>query len=423
NASNLANSLDVTAHELTHAVTSSESNLTYSGESGGLNESFSDIFGAVCEWYGKGKVIDANTWIVGDDVWTPSIPGDGLRYMDEPTKDGDSLDYYPDYSSGVDVHYSSGISNLAFYLMSQGGTHPRAKTTQVVAGIGIEKAAKVIYKINTDILIASSNFEAAKTASEQAATQLGFTADEVASVGNAWKAVGVGVPVPPPVTTPVEKGTTVTPINGSSGSKQYFSITIPEGATDVTFTMAGGTGDADLYVRRANAPTDSLYDCRPYKSGNAETCTFATSGTEAIWYVMIKGFTTYSGTSLTVTWKGGFENIGNEYVVENLSGVEGSSRTYIIDMPEFKLDSGINTLSIALGEGEGNADVYVQYGSAPTFTSYIARGVKESATESIVLRNRPAGRYYITIVGVPSLVDTEVNGYIKTTFGASYKVR
>ncbi|MCY1043582.1 M4 family metallopeptidase [Corallococcus sp. bb12-1] len=421
NASNLANSLDVTAHELTHAVTSAESNLTYSGESGGLNESFSDIFGAVCEWYGKGKVIDANTWIVGDDVWTPSIPGDGLRYMDEPTKDGDSLDYYPDYSSGVDVHYSSGISNLAFYLMSQGGTHPRAKTTQVVAGIGLEKAAKVIYKINTDILVASSNFEAAKTASEQAAAQLGFTAAEIASVGNAWKAVGVGVPVPPPVTTPIEKGTTVTGIGGSSGSKQYYSITIPEGATDVTFTMAGGTGDADLYVRRANAPTDSLYDCRPYKSGNAEVCAFPTSGTEAIWYVMIKGFTSYTGTTLNVTWKGGFEKIGNEYVVENLSGVEGSSRTYIIDMPEYKLDSGINTLSIALGEGEGNADVYVQFGAAPTSTSYIGRGVRESATESIVLRNRPAGRYYITIVGVPSLVDTTVNGYIKTTFGASYK--
>ena len=421
NASNLANSLDVTAHELTHAVTSSESNLTYSGESGGLNESLSDIFGAVCEWYGKGKVIDAGTWIVGDDVWTPSIPGDGLRYMNNPTLDGDSLDYYPDYSSGVDVHYSSGISNLAFYLMSQGGTHPRAKTTQVVTGIGFEKAAKVFYKINVDLLVASSNFEAAKTASEQAATQLGFSAAEIASVGNAWKAVGVGVPVPPPVTTPIEKGVPVTGINGSSGSKVYYSVTIPEGATDVTFTLSGGTGDADLYVRRANAPTDSLYDCRPYKSGNNEVCAFPSSGTEATWYVMIKGFTSYTNTSLSVTWKGGFVKIGNETRIEDLSGVPGSSQTFIIDMPEFKVNSGINTLSVALGEGEGNADVYVQAASAPTQFSYLCRGVKESATESCILRNVPAGKYYITIFGVPSLVDTEVDGYIKTVFAASYK--
>ena len=113
-ATNLANSLDVTAHELTHAVTDNESDLIYSGESGGLNESMSDIFGAVCEWYGDGKVVSARTWLIGDDVWTPATPGDALRYMANPTQDGVSLDYYPDYASGVDVHYSSGISNLAF---------------------------------------------------------------------------------------------------------------------------------------------------------------------------------------------------------------------------------------------------------------------------------------------------------------------
>ncbi|MFP2913726.1 M4 family metallopeptidase, partial [Pyxidicoccus sp. 3LFB2] len=126
NASNLANSLDVTAHELTHAVTDTESDLIYSGESGGLNESMSDIFGAVCEWYGDGASdVSARHWLIGDDVWTPSIPNDALRYMNSPTLDGDSLDYYPDYSAGTGVHYSSGISNLAFYLLSQGGTHPR----------------------------------------------------------------------------------------------------------------------------------------------------------------------------------------------------------------------------------------------------------------------------------------------------------
>jgi vibriolysin len=424
NASNLANSLDVTAHELTHAVTSSESNLTYSGESGGLNESISDIFGAVCEWYGKGKptVIPPETWIVGDDVWTPSIPGDGLRYMNNPTLDGDSLDYYPDYSSGVDVHYSSGIPNLAFYLMSQGGTHPRNKTTQVVTGIGFEKAARVFYKINVDLLVASSNFEAAKTASEQAAAQLGFTAAEITQVGNAWKAVGVGVPIPPPVTTPMEKGVPITGIAGSSGSRTYYSVTIPEGATDVNFVMSGGTGDADLYVRKNNAPTDALYDCRPYKSGNAETCTFATSGAKGIWYVMIKGFTSYTGVTLSVTWKGGFIDITNNYVVENLSGAVGNEKVYIIDLPQCDEGKGTAsfTLQSVLGEGEGNADLYVQANAAPTFTSYLGRGVRESATEAVTLRNIPAGKYYFKIVGVPSLVDTTVDGYIKTTFAASY---
>ncbi|MFP2934989.1 M4 family metallopeptidase, partial [Pyxidicoccus sp. 3LG] len=131
----------------------------------------------------------ARHWLIGDDVWTPNIPNDALRYMANPTQDGDSLDMYWDYSAGVDVHYSSGISNLAFYLLSQGGTHPTGRTTQVVAGIGIEKAAQIFYKANADILTPSSTFLAAKTATEQAAAQLGYDAATIESVSNAWKAV------------------------------------------------------------------------------------------------------------------------------------------------------------------------------------------------------------------------------------------
>ena len=192
--SNLANSLDVTAHELTHGVTSKTSNLTYSGESGGLNEAMSDIFGNVIEYYGAGRVVSDNTWKVGEDVYTPATAGDALRYMSDPTKDTKSLDYYPNYTAGVDVHYSSGIANLAFYLLSQGGTHPHAKTTVSVTGIGIEKAAQVFYRANTSIFTTSTTFANAKTWTEQAATELGYTQAEITSVTNAWLAVGVGTP-------------------------------------------------------------------------------------------------------------------------------------------------------------------------------------------------------------------------------------
>ncbi|MBU8895259.1 peptidase [Corallococcus sp. H22C18031201] len=419
NASNLANSLDVTAHELTHAVTSSESDLVYDNESGGLNESMSDIFGAVCEWYSKGKVVDANTWIVGDDVWTPSIPGDGLRYMNNPTQDGDSLDWFADYDDSVDVHYSSGISNLAFYLTSQGGTHPRNKSAQVVVGQGFEKAARIFYKMNVDLLLPNSTFANAKTAAEQAATQLGYDATDA---GNAWKAVGVGLPVEIPEHVVLQKNVPVPDLSGARGAKQYFSVTLPEGATDLTFTLSGGTGDADLYVRAGTPPTTSSYDCRPYKAGNNETCAFAAPA-QGEWYVMLVGFTAYSGTTLTVTWKGGYINIGNETRIENLEGLPGSSQVFVIEMPEFKTGSGTNTLSVVLGEGEGNADLYVQRGSAPNQSSYDGRSVSESATERVVLKDAPAGRYYIQVFGAKSLKDTTVNGYIKTVLGASYKVK
>ncbi len=196
---NLATEVDVTAHELTHAVTERTSNLIYSGESGGLNESMSDIFGNTCEWFKDGKPATPpdGVWQVGEGVYTPATPGDALRYMNDPTKDGKSLDYYPDYTSGIDVHYSSGISNLVFYLLSHGGSHPHAKTTGVVTGIGIDKASQIFYRANTTIFTSSTTFAAARTATEQAASQLGYTAAEIASVSAAWAAVGVGKTAPP----------------------------------------------------------------------------------------------------------------------------------------------------------------------------------------------------------------------------------
>jgi vibriolysin len=130
--------LDVVAHELTHAVTSNESNLTYSYESGALNEAMSDIFGASVEAYRDGGA-NANTWKIGEECWTPGTAGDALRYMNDPALANNS-DYYPDrYTGSSDnggVHTNSGIANLAFYLFSQGGTHPRNKTTFNVPAIG-----------------------------------------------------------------------------------------------------------------------------------------------------------------------------------------------------------------------------------------------------------------------------------------------
>jgi vibriolysin len=392
-ASNLANSLDVTAHELTHAVTDYESDLIYSGESGGLNESMSDIFGAVCEWYGAGRVVSDRIWLIGDDVWTPATPNDALRYMNNPTRDGVSLDYYPDYSSGVDVHYSSGIPNLAFYLLSQGGTHPRAKTTQVVTGIGIEKAARIWYKANADLLLPSSTMEQAKIATEQAAAQLGYDSATITQVSNAWKAVGVGVPVPPPTNTPIEKGVPVTGLSGARNSVAYFSVQVPEGATNLKFAMSGGTGDADLYVRYNSAPTTTQYNCRPYSSGNNETCSFPTPS-EGTWYAMLRGFSAYSGVSLVVTWDGGYVVIDPNVQISGLSGAENSSQVFTVRIPE----GGGKNVHVRL-RGNGNADLYVRRASAPTQGGYDCRSVNEHSTENCNLNNVTGGKYYIQVFG------------------------
>ncbi|WP_163780099.1 trypsin-like serine protease [Myxococcus vastator] len=104
-------------------------------------------------------------------------------------------------------------------------------------------------------------------------------------------------------TTPPPTGTTVlsqTNLSGSSGTWKHYSINVPSGTTSLTVTQANGSGDADLYVRRGSQPTTSAYDCRPYASGNDETCNFSSpqSGT---WYVSVRGYSSYSGVSVTAT--------------------------------------------------------------------------------------------------------------------------
>jgi uncharacterized protein (TIGR03382 family) len=209
----LARAYDVTAHELTHAVTSATANLAYQNESGALNEGLSDILAAACEAWKDGGVVSANTWLVGEDIFTPAIAGDALRYMNNPTADkdlyppqlGGSRDYYPERYTGTDdnggVHLNSGIPNLAFYLLVAGGTHPRSKTPVTVPGIGMEKAGQIFYRALTQRFTANTNLVQGRTLTEAAAEDLypGCTKNAVAM---AWAAVGVGAEPPADATPP-----------------------------------------------------------------------------------------------------------------------------------------------------------------------------------------------------------------------------
>jgi vibriolysin len=379
----LGKDLDVTVHELTHAVTDTESDLIYSGESGGLNESMSDIFAGVCESWQRGWATDADVFKVGEDIWTPGVAGDALRYMDDPAADDVSLDFYGDYSSGVDVHYSSGISNLVFSLLSKGGTHPRGKTSINVAAIGPEKAGRIFYKANTDLFTASTTFEQAKTYTIQAAQALGYDAATVQAVTDAWLAVGV--PPPPPVTTPLTNGVAVTGLSGSSGNKKYYTLEVPAGQTSLKFETTGGTGDADLYVRFGSVPNSGTYDCRPYAGGNAETCTF-NNPAAGTWYVMVNAYSAYSGLSLKGTYTGTGGG-GGTPTTETATGTV--TRNENDRFGPYNVVPG-TSFSVVM-TGTRNPNLYVRFGSQPTTSAYDCRPNTSGASETCTL-TVPAGQ-------------------------------
>ena len=104
--------------------------------------------------------------------------------------------------------------------------------------------------------------------------------------------------------TQLQNGVAETGLSGAAGSEAFFTLEVPAGESLLEFVMAGGSGDADLYVKYGAAPTTSSYDCRPYLGGNNEDCSFS-SPAAGTWHVMIRGYSSYSGVSLTGTHSGG----------------------------------------------------------------------------------------------------------------------
>ncbi|MFI6285161.1 M4 family metallopeptidase [Streptomyces sp. NPDC051018] len=193
--------VDVAAHEMTHGVTSHTAGLVYDAyDAGGLNEATSDIFATAVEFY-AGNATDPADYLTGEKI---DINGDGtpLRYMDEPSKDGGSMDNWRASLGVLDPHYSSGIANHFFYLLSEGGG---AKTVNgvrynsptfdnlPVPAIGIGKAEKIWFKALTEKMLPNETFAAARQHTLEAAGELyGANSPEQKAVGHAWAAVNVG---------------------------------------------------------------------------------------------------------------------------------------------------------------------------------------------------------------------------------------
>jgi Zn-dependent metalloprotease len=192
-------SLDVAGHEMSHGVTANTAGLDYSGESGGLNEATSDIFGTGVEFYAN-NASDPGDYLIGEKI---DINGDGtpLRYMDKPSKDGGSADYWSSSVGNLDVHYSSGVANHFFYLLSEGsgsktinGVTYNSPTSNgsTVTGIGRAKALQIWYKALTTYMTSTTNYKGARTATLSAASALyGSGSTEYNAVAAAWSAVNV----------------------------------------------------------------------------------------------------------------------------------------------------------------------------------------------------------------------------------------
>jgi Zn-dependent metalloprotease len=197
--------LDIVGHETTHGITAQTARLASDGESGGLNESTSDIFGTMVEFHANNPAVPAQ-YLIGSPVFLSPRAGRGMpkaiRYMDRPSRDGQSPDCWDPQVGELDPHLAAGIGNHFFYLLSEGSGRKRLNGIAYdsptcdqakLTGIGRDAAAAIWYRALTHYFTSATDYPAARTAVLAAATDLyGAGSAEANAVEATWDAVGVG---------------------------------------------------------------------------------------------------------------------------------------------------------------------------------------------------------------------------------------
>ena len=205
----------------------------------------------------------------------------------------------------------------------------------------------------------------------------------------------------------LQNGVALTGQSGATGAQLFYTVVIPAGASNLVISESGGTGDADLYTKFGSAPTLSSYDCRPYVTGNNESCTVA-SPQAGTYYVMLNGYTAFSGVSVKATWStssGGGNTLQNGVPVSGLSATTGNALYYTMVVP-----SGASNLNIKIAGGTGDADLYVKLGSTPTTSSYDCRPYVTGNSESCTASAPTPGTYYVMVRAYSSYSGVTLTG-------------
>jgi len=379
-------SLDVSAHEVSHGFTEQNSGLVYSGKSGGLNEAFSDMAGEAAEFYMKGS----NDWLIGQEIFK----GNGaLRYMNNPTQDGRSIDHQSNFTSSMDVHHSSGVFNKAFYNLA------------TTAGWNTEKAFRVMAKANQQYWSANVNWDQAGNGVMDAACDLNYNTSDVkvalAAVGissDVSSGSNCGVTVPDVVV--LENGVPETGISGTAKKQQFFSLDVPAEATELQFTTIGGSGDADLYVKFAAKPTLENYDCNSTTPTSAESCEVSVVQ-QGTYYVMVEAWNKINDVSLTASYTldgGGVVPINR---IENIDSISsGNWQRYTQS-----LTAGYKKLMVTISGGSGDADLYLRHGLESTTSNYDCRPFKNGNDEVCNIDSPAVGMWHIDVRGYNTSAD------------------
>lgn len=404
--------LDVCGHEISHGLTSFTSNLTYSNESGAMNEGFSDIMGTAIEFYARPS--DAN-WLIGSDFYTIRSMSNPNDYAQPDTYKG--AFWYTGTADYGGVHTNSGVLNFWFYLLSQGGTGTNDNGFAYnVSGIGIDKAAAIAFRTNTVYLVSTSQYIDARNLSIQAATDLyGATSNEVTQTTNAWNAVGVGTavipPPPPPACTDnfesnntrstaksLPLNTDNTAVISSSTDKDWFRFSTTSSAPKLQVTLTNLPADYDIKLYNSNGTQIGVSQ----NTGTTNETIKRNSNSAATYYLQVYG---YAGAYNTSCYTLRVSTSGTNFFD---GGTEGMVNSFKPDMEELNSFAVYpnpvkNKLTLYVNaEKENRTELsMIDITGRMLFkqTVQIQKGVN---TISVNIPTLPAGTYVVKLPGMPS---------------------
>jgi serine protease len=299
------------------------------------------------------------------------------------TAQGDSRSSFSNYGSCIDIFAPGSNITSTWY---NGGTNTISGTSMAaphVAGVAALYLADNPNSSPSGVLSALQN-----NATQNAVS--GANGSPNLLVNSLF---GSTPPPPPPGGTVLSNGVPVTGLSASTGNSLVYTINVPSGASNISFNMSGGSGDADMYVKFGSAPTDSSYDCRPYANGNNENCSGTQTG--GTYYVRVKAYSSFSGVSLVANYTtGGSGPTPIDSSISNISVARNQWARYTL-----ALDPGYSNLTVSISGGSGDADLYVRRGAQSTTSAYDCRPYKNGNNETCSFNSPASSTWYIDIRG------------------------
>jgi len=315
--------------------------------------------------------------------------------------------YYSNYGSNIDVAAPGGAQSFAndsegvLSTYNSGSSTPSSDSYAFSQGTSM--AAPHVAGVAALIKQAKPNATPDEIESILKSTTRSFSATctscgtGIVDAAAAVAAASGGTTPPTGGDSELINGEAKTGLSGAANAQAFYTMTVPSGATNVTFTMSGGTGDADLYVRAGSQPTTTSYDCRPYEGGNSEECSID-SPAAGTYHVMLRGYSAYSDVSLVGNITGSSTGGGSSTpeagggTISDVSATAGNWKHYTLDVP-----AGMSTFTVTTSGGSGDADLFVKFGSQPTASSYDCRPYKNGNAETCTFSNPQAGTWHLSV--------------------------